>query len=166
MTDQSNRLALPLIAPGQAQKEMTHNEALARLDMLVQPVVRGIATTAVPTAPALGECWIAGAKLSGAWTGQEGALACWTAGGWRFVAPFEGMSVWNAATQMVAMRIDGAWVSGEVNARQIKVDGVRVLTTRQAAIERPSGGGLIDAEARTALNAIIATLVAHGLTAP
>jgi hypothetical protein len=43
MTDQiSARLALPLLAAGQAGKEVTHNEALTRLDMLVQPAVAGI----------------------------------------------------------------------------------------------------------------------------
>jgi Protein of unknown function (DUF2793) len=166
MTDTTHRLALPFIAPGQAQKEMTHNEALARLDMLVQPVVEGIAPAAVPSAPALGQCWIVGVNAADAWAGHDGALACCTVGGWRFVTSFEGMSVWNRAQQMVATRIGGAWVSGEVNARQIKVDGVRVLTARQPAIARPLGGIAIDAEARTALNAIIATLAVHGLTAP
>ena len=37
--DSTARLALPFLAPGQAQKELYHNEALSRLDLLVQTVV-------------------------------------------------------------------------------------------------------------------------------
>lgn len=166
MTDMTHRLALPFIVPGQAQKEMTHNEALARADMLVQAVVQAIAPAAVPVTPALGACWIVGETPSGAWTGQDGALACWTVGGWRFVAPFDGMTVWDEATHMVAVRIDGVWVRGDINARQIMIEGVRVLTARQPAIARPSGGVTVDIEARSALNAVIALLATHGLTAP
>ena len=39
MSESTARLALPLIAPGQAQKEVSHNEALAALDLLVQAQV-------------------------------------------------------------------------------------------------------------------------------
>lgn len=39
MTDTSARFALPLILPGQAQKEIFHNEALALLD--AAPRLRG-----------------------------------------------------------------------------------------------------------------------------
>ncbi len=54
MTDITDRLALVLIAPGQAQKEMTHNEALARLDIMVQAVVQSVAPASVPASPMLG----------------------------------------------------------------------------------------------------------------
>jgi len=42
MTDlpSTPRLALPLLAVAQAQKEVTHNEALALLDLLVQPAAK------------------------------------------------------------------------------------------------------------------------------
>lgn len=66
MTDMTDRLALALIAPGQAQKEMTHNEALARLDIMVQPVVQAIAPASVPASPTFGQCWIVGVGASGA----------------------------------------------------------------------------------------------------
>jgi hypothetical protein len=39
--DQSARCGLPFLAPGQAQKEWFHNEALQRIDMLLCPVVEG-----------------------------------------------------------------------------------------------------------------------------
>lgn len=40
MMDDTPRWTLPLLAAGQAQKEMTHNEALSLLDLIVHPVSR------------------------------------------------------------------------------------------------------------------------------
>lgn len=165
MSDISDRLALPLIAPGQAQKEMTHNEALARLDIMVQPVVQAVAPPTVPATPALGQCWIVGVGAAGAWAGRDGALAAWTAGGWRFVAAFEGMTAWSIADAMVVMRRGAAWIIGEINARQIRIDDVRVLTVRQPAIATPAGGTVVDGESRAAITDILAVLRTHGLIA-
>ena len=57
MSDTSNRLALPLIAPSQAQKHVTHNEALALLDILVQLAVEEVQATTPPSAPQEGQVW-------------------------------------------------------------------------------------------------------------
>jgi hypothetical protein len=166
MTDTSDRLALPLIAPGQAQKEMTHNEALARLDIMVQPVVQAVAPASLPTNPILGQCWIVGVAATGAWAGRDGALAAWTAGGWRFVAPFEGMTVWSIADAMVVIRRGTNWSIGQVNAQQIRINNVPLLTVRQPAIATPSGGTVVDSESRTTISTILAALRTHGLIAP
>ena len=39
MSEATSRLNLPLMAAGQSQKEVTHNEALLRIDLLVQTTV-------------------------------------------------------------------------------------------------------------------------------
>lgn len=52
MADQSNNLALPYILPAQAQKHVTHNEALRILDALTQLCVES-ALTMVPPATRL-----------------------------------------------------------------------------------------------------------------
>ncbi len=165
MIDTSIRLKLPLLAAGQAQKETTHNEALALVDILVQPVVIAVAPNAVPSAPQLGQCWIVGSGASGAWAGQDDAIACWTAGGWRFSAPFEGMTTWNTTTGKNIRRSASQWVSGEVNASVYRVDGSQVVGPRQPAINGPSGGAIIDTEARIALASILSVLRVHGLVA-
>jgi hypothetical protein len=165
MTATSDRLALPLIAPGQAQKEMTHNEALARLDIMVQPVVQGVAPSAVPANPTLGQCWIVGVGATGAWAGRDGALAAWMAGGWRFVAPFEGMTAWSIADAMLAIRSGANWVIGQVNVQQIRINNVPLLTVRQPAIATPSSGTVVDSESRVAISAILGALRTHGLIA-
>ncbi len=165
MTDTSDRLALPLIAPGQAQKEMTHNEALARLDIMVQPVVQAVAPPSVPASPTLGQCWIVGMGATGAWAGQDGAFAAWTAGGWRFVVAFEGMTAWSIADAMLVIRRGATWLIGQVNAQQIRINNVPLLTAQQPAIATPTGGSLVDGESRAVITAIIATLRTHGLIA-
>jgi Protein of unknown function (DUF2793) len=165
MTDMSDRLALPLIAPGQAQKEMMHNEALARLDIMVQPVVQAIAPSAIPANPQPGQCWIVGNGATGVWAGHDGALAAWTGGGWRFVEAFEGMTVWSLADALLAIRSETSWTIGQVNSRQIRVENVRVLTVRQPAIATPAGGTTVDGESRATIANILAALRTHGLIA-
>jgi len=161
----TDRLALPLLAAGQAQKEVTHNEALALVDLMLMPVVQSVAPAGVPAAPALGQCWIVGSSASGAWSGQDGALAGWTAGGWRFAAPFDGMAVWSLADGMSAQHVGGLWRIGSANVSQLSISGIKVVGAQQAAIAAPSSGVVIDAEARVAISALLTALRAHGLIA-
>jgi len=139
------RLDLPLLAVAQAAKEMTVNEALTLLDAAVQPVVAGEAG-APPGSPAIGEGWLVGGGATGAFADREGALAIWTTGGWRFVAPFEGMMVWRLDAGVIARRASGACQSS-------------------AGVSVPSGGSVIDVEARATLGAIVARLRDFGITA-
>lgn len=165
MLEATPRLALSLLSAGQAQKELTHNEALLRADMLIQPVVQAVGVATPPTAPASGQCWIIGASATGVWSGHDANLACWTEAGWRFVAPFAGLMVLDASSGQIVRYSLGGWVSGTVNATQIRVAGTQVIGTQQAAISNPSGGATIDAEARITLATILSALRSHGLIA-
>jgi Protein of unknown function (DUF2793) len=159
------RHRLPMLAAAQAQKELTHNEALILLDAVTSPVVQSIAPAAIPASPSVGQCWIIGMSPSGLWSGQANNLACWTDGGWRFVPAFSEMAVWSVADGMAA-RFDGsAWVKGITNAKAYRVNGTQVLSTQKAAIVGPSGGTNTDSECRIAVNAILNALRAHGLIA-
>lgn len=159
------RWALPLLTAGQAQKEMTHNEALAVLDLLQGASVVAVGLDAPPAAPVAGQCWIVGAAPGGAWAGHGGALAGWTAGGWRFAAPREGMTAWSEADGAFAIRAGGAWQVGGLPAAELLIGGQRVVGARRPAIAAPAGGNTADAEARAAIGQILAALVAHGLIA-
>lgn len=165
MNEESARLSLPLLAPGQAQKEMTHNEALTRLDMMVQSVVVAVAPAAIPADPQPGQCWIVGAGASGVWHGQDGALAAWTEGGWRFALPFEGMMVWSLADGMTVIRRQGVWETGALDVRTVRVAGQSLLSARQPPIADPVGGAIVDSESRATVAAILAMLRSHGLIA-
>lgn len=159
------RLALPMLAAGQAQKEVAHNEALLRADCLINPVAEAMAVNTPPASPTEGRCWIAGGAPTGAWAGQAGAMACWTAGGWRFSAPFEGQHVWLRGEGVWAVRGATGWTSGVVAAQSIAVGGQQVVGARRPAIANPSGGATVDSEARTAIATILSTLRDHGLIA-
>jgi Protein of unknown function (DUF2793) len=123
MDQSSNRLGLPFIIAGQAQKEVIHNEALVALDFLVQPVVVESGLNAPPTSRSLGQCWLIGTATTGDWINQPQRLACWTSGGWRFVAPFAGMECWSLADTL-PIRFDGlAWIKGDIYANRVLVGG-------------------------------------------
>lgn len=163
--NETNRWALPLLAAGQAQKEMTHNEALALLDLLAAPGVVAVGTVTPPASPVVGQCWVVGAAPTDAWSGRAGALAGWTGAGtgWRFISPREGLAVWSEADGCVATYAGGQWRIGTVAASEVTIGGQRVVGARRPGIAPPAGGAVTDAEARTAIGQILAALTAHGL---
>jgi hypothetical protein len=87
---QTGRLGLPYIITSQAQKEVTHNEALNRLDAFVTPIIIDI-VTAPPGSPTMGDLVIVGTSPSGDFTGHENELAQYLTGGWVFYTPFKWM---------------------------------------------------------------------------
>lgn len=161
----SSRFGLPFLAAGQAQKELTHNEALALIDAGLCPAVEAAGIETPPGAPEPGQCWIVGASPTGSWADAAGAIACWTAGGWRFLPACEGLKVWRKDVRLWAVREAGGWVTGDGRAARIVVDDIQVVGAQGAAIAGPSGGATVDAEARAAIAAIIDRLAAHGLIA-
>ncbi|KIN76142.1 DUF2793 domain-containing protein [Sulfitobacter mediterraneus] len=110
MSEQSPILSLPYIQPAQAQKHVTHNEALRILDAVTQLAVLDAGLTAPPAGPAQGDRYIVGASATGAWAGQDQAIAVWADAAWVFFDPRTG---WRAdlATTGTQLRFDGAlWV--------------------------------------------------------
>ena len=163
--ESTERLGLLLVQPGQAAKEATVNESFVVLDLLVGGAVEEPPVNVPPSSPAVGQCWIAGASPSGVWAGKAGHVAGYTAGGWRLIAPMDGMSMLVRSTGTFATYRAGSWDLGEIRASSVKVAGQQIIGAQQAAIETPSGGSTVDAEARTAVAAILAALRAHGLIA-
>ncbi len=161
----THRLGLPLLHAGQAQKEIWHNEALALLDLMVQPVVLTTGTTEPPATPGVGDCHVVGEGGQGAWAGRDHMIAGWTDAGWRFVAPVEGMRFLIAGSMMPLTFVDGVWVAGALAVSEVSVNGVKVVGAQAEAVAAPTGGGIIDSEARHAISAIISALTAHGLIA-
>lgn len=157
------RLALPQIAAGQIEKNVTHNEALALIDLLVGAAVEGVLGDTPPASPGVGDCYIVGAAPTGAWAGQAQSIAGYTSGGWRFIAPIEGLQATDKASGQTVAFIGGAWETGHVRAAKLSVAGDQVVGARQAAVADPTGGTTVDAEARAAIAAILARLRAHGL---
>lgn len=162
MSDATARFALPFILPGQAQKELFHNEALAQIDVILHPAVEDGPSNLPPSSPEAGQCWLAGAAPEGDWEGHANDLAAWTEAGWRFASPVPGMSIWNK-TSNCPLHWDGAGWTSALAAGSIEIEGMQVLGAQHPAIASPSGGTIIDAEARLAIGQVIATLMSHGL---
>jgi len=161
--DQTARFALPFLVPGQFQKELQVNESLQRIDLLISALVEGPPLNDPPASPVPGLCYLVGDAPSGAWAGKAGAIAGFTDGGWRFVQPPEGIQVLDRSTGEMIVRRSGTWESGIARVREIRVGGQKVIGARQPSIAVPSGGSVIDPEARDAIAEIIASLRAHGL---
>lgn len=165
MTMETPRWMLPLLAAGQAQKEITHNEALTLLDLVVQPCVEAVGVNVAPASPATGQAWVIGDQPTGAWQDHAGMLAGWTDGGWRFLSPRPSLSVWNKAAQCRSEWDGAAWQTGRVVAREVTVAQKKVLGSQQSPIPAPTGGQVIDIEARSAVESVIAAMRGHGLIA-
>lgn len=163
--DQTVRLSLPLLHAAQAQKEETHNEALAAIDCALHPSVVAEGTDVPPADPQPGQCWIAGETPQDEWAGHAQAIACWTPSGWRFVAAREGMTAWHEGRARMLTHVAGMWEDGVARARGVMIDGTMVVQAQQRAIPAPAGGAVVDDVARETIVQVLAALRAHGLIA-
>lgn len=98
-----------------------------------------------PAAPTDGECWLVDTDAQGQWAGHSGNIACHYGGNWLFMTPSPGMRAFNRSTGQ-DLRYDGAWLSPD-------------------APETPSGGAIVDAEARSAIATLIGRLREAGIFA-
>lgn len=142
LTDATPRHALPFLFAGQAQKEFTVNEALARIDMLLHPAISGQLATP-PATPAIGSCYLVASGGHGAFSGHDHAIAGWDGEQWTFVEASAGMIATDIDTGQ-RLHFDGGWQA-------------------IAAPEAPSGGSNVDAEAREAISALIEGLRQSGI---
>ncbi len=88
---------LPLLAPSQAQKHVTVNEALVRLDAAARPRLLASDLTTPPSGAADGDSYLVPDGAAGAWLGRTGQIALRSNGGWIFLAPKSGWRVWDEA---------------------------------------------------------------------
>lgn len=128
------RLNLPYIAPLQAQKQVTYNEAMAALDQLVQPAVLSRTTLAPPGGPAEGDTYIVAPAATGAWAGKDGNFACWRDGGWSFRTPADGWLAYVVDTVELAVCQSGAWqafvTNGGAALAKLGINATADLTNR------------------------------------
>ncbi len=94
--DNTPNLKLPYIAPAQAQKHVTHNEAIRALDAIVQLSVLDKDVATPPASPAEGDRYIVAPGASGAWAGATHSVAAWQDGAWALYVPLAGWLAWLA----------------------------------------------------------------------
>jgi len=163
--DLTSRLSLPLLIAGQSQKEVFHNEALHLLDVLTAGTVEGPPADDPPASPAAGSCFIVGASPTGEWASYPGHVAAFSESGWRFIPPVAGLKMFVNSSGGFAVYTGAGWEMAIVRGSSIVIDGVQVVGSRQGAIAAPSGGSIVDSEARLAVEEILAALRSHGLIA-
>jgi len=106
MQDISARHGLPYIMPSQAQKHVTHNEALRVLDALVQASVKSRDTSRAPEAPNEGDFYLIGENAQVEFAGYESAIAGYVDGAWMFISPVQGL-VLNVEDEAVSLIFRG-----------------------------------------------------------
>ena len=89
-SETSSVLSLPYIQPAQAQKHVTHNEALRLLDIVTQLAVTSRATTTPPASPTTGQRFIVATGGTGDWAGHDGQIAVFETTDWAFIPPLVG----------------------------------------------------------------------------
>ena len=123
--NETAQLGLPLLLPAQAQKHVTVNEALSRLDGLVQLVLGSVTLATPPLGASEGQAWGVPVGAVNEWAGQSGRIAIATNGGWDFVQPRAG---WRAQVidRGVSALHDGAgWRVGHLSLSPFGA-GVRI----------------------------------------
>jgi len=109
MPDTSPRLQLPFVQPAQAQKHVTVNEGLARLDALVQATVISRALNTPPVAPQEGGSFIVPAGATGLWAGYQDALAIYHQGTWEMITPGQGWMIYVQDEDQLLRYLGSTW---------------------------------------------------------
>lgn len=108
MSEETVNLSLPYILSSQAQKHVTHNEALLHLDGLVHLVLQHQAD-APPDTPVEGQCFAVGSAPSGAWSGKAGKVALFEDGAWTYLTPRPGWIAWVVDAGRQKIWTGGVW---------------------------------------------------------
>jgi hypothetical protein len=109
MPNPTSNLALPQILSAQAQKHVTHNDALRLLDGMVQIGVLSRVLTAPPGSPAEGDRYIVASGATGLWAGWDLNVAFWTDGAWLRLVPRRGWVAWSVADAGLYVWNGTAW---------------------------------------------------------
>lgn len=107
--DLSPNLRLPYIAAAQAQKHVTHNEAVRALDAMAQLGVASRTVAAPPVSPADGDRYLLPVGASGAWSSHVGKIAAFQDGAWAYYIPRAGWTTWVAAENALIAFDGSTW---------------------------------------------------------
>lgn len=143
------RLKLPYIQPSQAQKHVTHNEALRLLDALVQLCISAFDALTPPASPNEGTVYALADTPTGVWAGHGGELALFDNGGWQFIPAQEGwiavdltggpQRIFRAGTWEARVfdtdNLDGVGIGGTADATN------RLLVQSPASLFNHTGNG-------------------------
>jgi hypothetical protein len=144
MTD-TPKLGLTYLEAAQAQKHVGVNDALRRLDGVVQAGVIDKDLSAPPASPATGDAYIVGAAPSGLWAGKAGNLAIWHDTAWFFYVPSDGWRVY-VQDENALYIFDGTWSSFASSLTGANIWGVNATADTSNRLSVTSPGVLFNAE--------------------
>ena len=125
ISDTSPILGLPYLQPSQAQKHVTHNEALRLLDVLAQLQVQTRTLTVAPGAPVEGDRHIVANSATGAWTGHDDEIAFLDAsGGWQFITPQTGWQARVLDEEISVFYTSTGWQNSNSGLQEFDMIGV------------------------------------------
>lgn len=139
--EQTPNLTLPYIMPSQAQKHVTHNEAIRMLDALVQISVLDRDLAAPPEEPAEGDRYLIATGATDGWSGRDGNLAAFQDGAWAFFAPRPGWLAWIADEAALAAFDGTRWAAvsaGSLSPAMLGINATADETTRLAVSSHAS----------------------------
>jgi hypothetical protein len=142
-------------AAGLTQSDTILNDLLEKLEIKLNASVVSRTVTAEPGSPSGGDMYILGATHTGTdWGGYaQHDIAYYDGTAWSNLTPIEGMQAVVADDDEIVVFNAAAW-------------GPFAALTLASKINDPSGGGTIDAEARTAIGSIIDALEGHYISTP
>jgi hypothetical protein len=139
--EQSANLQLPYIMPSQAQKHVTHNEAIRSLDAIVQLSVVDRDLASPPGAPTDGDRFLVADAASGSWSGKDGKVAAWQDGAWAYLTPRPGWMLWVEDEERL-VAFDGTdWTDAAVHTvNPTPLVGVNAVadTTNRLSVRSPA----------------------------
>lgn len=149
MSDSSPKLGLPYIQPAQAQKHVTHNEAIEVLDAITQLVVSQFDATSPPALPVEGDTFALGSTPSGAWASNPNEIAFFSGGGWLFLPPIPGWRAWGQSEEELRIWDGSNWVSAIPSLDSVEMLGInstadttnRLSVSSDASLFNNAGAG-------------------------
>ncbi|MBF9022940.1 DUF2793 domain-containing protein [Rhodobacterales bacterium FZCC0069] len=139
----SPNLALPFLSAAQAQKHVTVNEALTRLDGVVQLRLSGIDINLPPANPAEGSIYAVGATAQDDFAGHAGQLALFSNGGWDYITPAIGWQGYDVGAREI-LRFDGVtWQRPQISGAPLG-GGVEVRSTSLDLVIAPGASATTD----------------------
>lgn len=146
---------LPLILSSQAQKHVTVNEAMARLDALAQLRFVSRSVSLPPVDPVDGVAYFTASSATGEWAGQGDRIAIFANGGWLFQDAKNGWRAW-IEDEALSVQFDGSnWVAldslpdGGTQCRTVEFDHVvQSGASNQTLVEIPSHASVLGVSGR------------------
>ncbi|MCP4933880.1 MAG: DUF2793 domain-containing protein [bacterium] len=146
--DQTPNLELPYLMAAQAQKHVTHNEAIRALDAIVQLSVLDRDLTAPPATPVDGNRYIVGAASTGDWSGKDYQLTAFQDNAWMFYAPVQGWICWVADEDKLLVWDGVSWVelSGSASVNPAPLVGINTTADSTNRLAVSSANTLLSHE--------------------